>query len=148
MPDKFISLAREFLVSGQIEPQDVATAAAQGVTLIINNRPDGEALGQPKSAEIAKAAKAAGVRYVEIFVDGSGISEKHLDAYDAALSEQTGTTLAFCRTGTRSTLLRSYAAARAGEPIEKIIAEAAVAGYDIRAHEPALRALAIACRPN
>ncbi|MFQ5563175.1 MAG: TIGR01244 family sulfur transferase [Parvularculaceae bacterium] len=142
LSDPFIPLADGFLVAGQISPEDVAQAAAEGVTLIINNRPDGEAPGQPKSADIAKAAEAAGLRYVEIFVDRSGITAAHLDAFDAARAEQTGKTLAFCRTGTRSTTLRSYAAARTGEPVDQIIAEAAAAGYDLRAHEPALRALA------
>ena len=47
-------------VAGQITPDDVTAAAAQGFTFVINNRPDDEQPGQPGGAEIAAAAEAAG----------------------------------------------------------------------------------------
>ena len=63
-------------------------------------------------------------------------------AFDRAMADVGGgETLAFCRSGTRSIVLRSYAAARAGKPVSEIIAEAAAAGYDIAGHAPALEAL-------
>ncbi|MFN3287693.1 MAG: beta-lactamase hydrolase domain-containing protein, partial [Sphingomonadaceae bacterium] len=34
----------------QISPADVAALAAQGVRMVINNRPDGESPGQPAAA--------------------------------------------------------------------------------------------------
>ena len=40
------------LVAGQIGPADVPALKAEGVTMIINNRPDGEDADQPTSAEI------------------------------------------------------------------------------------------------
>ena len=142
MPEKFIPLAEDFLVSPQISEKDLAEAAAAGVTLIINNRPDGEMIGQPKNADLEAAAKALGLKYVFIPVDGRGVGPDQLAAFDAAMGEGPEKTLAFCRTGTRSTLVRSYAAAKAGRPVDEIIAEAAAAGYDIRAHEPALSSFA------
>ena len=51
------------LVSGQIHPDDVPALKKLGVTLIVNNRPDGEDEGQPTSAEIEAAAAAAGIGY-------------------------------------------------------------------------------------
>jgi uncharacterized protein (TIGR01244 family) len=48
------------LVSGQIAPHEVAGLAEQGVTLLVNNRPDGEETGQPLAREIERAADAAG----------------------------------------------------------------------------------------
>ena len=51
------------LVAGQIAPADVAALKAQGVTMIVNNRPDGEDVGQPTSAEIEAAARDAGLDY-------------------------------------------------------------------------------------
>ena len=47
------------LVAGQIGPADVPALKAEGVTMIINNRPDGEDADQPTSAEIEAAARAA-----------------------------------------------------------------------------------------
>jgi len=132
-----------FSVSPQILPSEVSVAASNGVTLIINNRPDGEALGQPKSADIAAAAAAAGITYVHIPVDRSGISADHIAAFDQAIEQANGgKILAFCRSGTRSILVRSYAAANAGEPVAQIIAEAASAGYEIEGHAPKLEELA------
>ena len=43
----FRTIDETLLVTGQISPDDIATAAAQGVRTIINNRPDGEQPGQP-----------------------------------------------------------------------------------------------------
>ena len=57
------SLTNTTLVAGQIAPADVAALKAQGVTMIVNNRPDGEDDGQPTSAEIEAAARAAGIDY-------------------------------------------------------------------------------------
>jgi len=131
-----------FSVSPQISVADVAGAAARGVMLIINNRPDGEMVGQPTSADIEAAAKAAGLSYAFIPVDQRGISEAHLDAFDKAIEEAGGgDVLAYCRSGTRSITVRSYAAARAGEPVDEIIAQAAKAGYDLAGHKPALEAI-------
>ncbi len=132
----------DFSVSPQISVADVAEAAAAGITLIINNRPDGEMSGQPTSAQIAAAAAAAGIGYAHIPVDQSGISAGHLDAFDQAIAGvENPRTLAFCRSGTRSIILRSYAAARAGQPVAALIAEAGTAGYDIGPHAPTLEAL-------
>lgn len=134
-------IAESFFVSPQIGPADIAEAKALGVRLIINNRPDGEELGQPKGAEIEAAARAAGISYVAIPVRGMGIGPAELDAFDKAVAENGGPVLAFCRSGTRSTVLRAYARARAGDPVDDIIREAAEAGYNIGGQKSALIAL-------
>ena len=56
----------EFSVAPQIGPEDVPAAKAQGFVKLINNRPDGEVPGQPTSAEMEQAARAAGLDYVFI----------------------------------------------------------------------------------
>lgn len=138
----FRPLAENFFVAPQIAPEDLRAAAAQGVTLVINNRPDGEEPGQPAGADIEAAAKAAGLAYVAIPIRAADqIVPADLDAFDAALSNNDGAVLAFCRSGARSTVLRAYARARAGEPAEAIIAEAAAAGYDLAPLAGRLRAL-------
>ncbi len=134
-------LADGFFVSPQIVAADVATAKARGVALIINNRPDGEELGQPAGAAIEAAARAAGIAYLAIPVGGAGISEGDLDAFDAAIAKANGSVLAFCRSGTRSTMLRAFARARAGENADAIIEEAMAAGYNLSGQRRALIAL-------
>ena len=58
---EFRTVTDRFSVSPQISLDDVAAAAAQGFTVIINNRPDGEAPGQPTIAEMEAAVHAAGL---------------------------------------------------------------------------------------
>tara|TARA_B100000953_G_scaffold118285_1_gene97467 strand:- start:214 stop:648 length:435 start_codon:yes stop_codon:yes gene_type:complete len=116
----------------QIVPEDVAEAKAMGVKLIINNRPEGEEIGQPDGAEIEAAAKAAGLHYIAIPVTHAGFSTPQVDAMRAALDEnEGGKTLAFCRSGTRSTLLWALAEAKDGKDPDDIAEAAAAAGYDV-----------------
>ena len=57
----FRTLTPNLAVAPQISLEEVNDAAQQGFTRIINNRPDGEDVGQPTGAEIEAAAKALGV---------------------------------------------------------------------------------------
>lgn len=131
MNAKFRPLAEGFLVSPQIAASDIPDAAALGVALVINNRPDGEEPSQPAGSSIAAAAKQAGLQYVAIPVAGMNVAAADLDAFDAAVRAAEGPVLAFCRSGTRSTVLRALARARAGDDVEGLIEEAAEAGYDL-----------------
>lgn len=146
--DKITPVTENFWVASQLTPEDVKDAAGMGVTLIINNRPDGEAPDQPPEKEIRAAAKAAGLSYAFIPVDRSGITPEHTAAFEQAWEDaEPGAALAFCSAGVRSVLVRSYAAARFGKPVDQIIAEAADAGFDIAGHEPALQMLFDAHKP-
>ncbi|MEM1396219.1 MAG: TIGR01244 family sulfur transferase [Pseudomonadota bacterium] len=137
--DPFPSLEPTYFVSPQITAEDVARAKEFGVTLIINNRPDGEEPGQPKGEMIAAAAKANGLAYVEIPIGRTGVTERHLDDFDKA-QNGAGKTLAFCRSGMRSTIVWAMAKARAGEDVASLIQSAADAGYDISGQEALLHA--------
>jgi uncharacterized protein (TIGR01244 family) len=117
-------------VAGQIAAEDVAELAAQGVTMIVNNRPDGEEPGQPEAAAIEAAARAAGLDYHFIPVAG-GLSLEQIDAMAAALAKARGPVLAFCRSGTRSTFLWALARSRMGDPGDELAATAAAAGFDL-----------------
>jgi uncharacterized protein (TIGR01244 family) len=118
------------LVAGQIGADDLQAAKAEGVTMIVNNRPDGEEPGQPPSAEIEAAARAAGIDYRHIPV-GSGFSANQVQAMAAALDEAEGAVLAFCRSGTRSTFLWAMARSSKGDEAEELTRKAAGAGYDL-----------------
>lgn len=142
----FRRLNEKMLVAGQITPEDVAEAAGLGVRLIINNRPDDEAPDQPSGASIKAAADAAALGYVAIPVTHAGISPPQIDAMIEALSAANGPVLAFCRSGTRSTLLWSLARARAGEDPAQLAATAMAAGYDLTPIAPQLATIAAAVR--
>lgn len=117
-------------VSAQITTDDVATAAASGVTRIVNNRPDGEDPGQPTSAEIEAAARAAGLDYRHVPIVGMP-SQDQVDAVGSAL-EDGASTLMYCRSGTRSTMAWALATAARGDlSADDIRAAGAAAGYDL-----------------
>ena len=127
----FRKLDETISVAGQITPDDVAQAAAQGFTFVINNRPDEEQPGQPAAAEIEAAAKAAGLGYRAIPITHAGFSENQVSAMQEALEAAPGPVLAFCRSGTRSTLVWALARARMGDDSGTLEAKAQAAGYDL-----------------
>lgn len=127
----FRRISETILASPQIGLAEVAEAAAQGVTLVINNRPEGESEDQVPGPEIEAAARAAGMDYISIPVTHAGFSEAQVSAMADALAQADGQVLAYCRSGTRSTLLWALAeASRGGDPA-RISDQAAAAGYDI-----------------
>jgi sulfide:quinone oxidoreductase len=110
---------------------------------IINNRPDGEEPGQPTSAEIETAAREFGMRYVHIPVVASQIGEEDVRAFCDAVDNGPGPVLAFCRTGTRSTMM--WALAQAGKmSAEEIVERARDAGYELSGLRPRLEQQAAA----
>ena len=129
-------------VAPQIRPEDVPAIAAAGFTAIVNNRPEGEELGQPTGAEVRAAAEAAGLSYAEIPVTHAGFSATQVEGMAKALEASPGPVLAYCRSGTRSCNLWALAeASRGGDPVE-LTGKAAGAGYDISGIRPLLDALA------
>ena len=117
-------------VAGQIRPEDIEVLKAGGVTMIVNNRPDGEEPGQPPSAEVEAAARAAGLDYRHIPVAG-GLSEGQVQAMTEALEAAEGQVVAFCKSGTRSAYLWALARGQAGEAPEELMQKAVAAGYDL-----------------
>lgn len=114
------------LVDGQIAPEDVAGLKAAGVTLIINNRPDGEDEGQPTSADIEAAATAAGVDYRHVPI-ARGMGPSDVEAMrDAMHAAGSGKLFAFCRSGNRSAL--AWAVAKSEDGVSRDELERCVEG--------------------
>ena len=114
------------LVCGQIRPEEVAGLAEHGVTMIVNNRPDGEDDDQPLAGDIEDAAAAAGISYRHVPIV-RGIGPADVDAMHEAMHEAgDGKVLAFCRSGTRSALTWALAKRSSGalrEELEEKLAE-------------------------
>ena len=119
------------LVSGQIAPHQVAELAGQGVTMLVNNRPDGEEPDQPLAAEIEEAAAAAGIgyRFLPIF---RGIGPADVETMQEAMRDAgDGKLLAFCRSGTRSALTWALAMRDEGAAREEVEEKVTQAGFNI-----------------
>jgi uncharacterized protein (TIGR01244 family) len=117
-------------VAPQISPEDIPAIKAAGFKSIVNNRPDGEAPGQPTSAEMRAAVEKAGLSYHFIPLGRDGVSMDMIEEEKAALEGSAGPVLCYGRSGTRSTTL--WALSQAGKlPADEIVQSAAHAGYDI-----------------
>lgn len=98
---KSVRLAEALTVSPQLEGDDFATLAAEGVRLVVNNRSPGEAPGQLPPAEAACLAATAGIAYCHVPVVFSAVTRADIDAF-AALRAAAEPVHAYCRSGTRS----------------------------------------------
>ena len=138
----FHTLSDKVFASPQISTTDIDEAAAAGVTLIVNNRPDGEDPSADQGDAMQAAAGAAGLSYIAIPIGHSGFSEVQVDQMIGALDAAQGKVLAYCRSGTRSTLLWALAQAKKGIAPDEIARAAMAAGYDITPIRPMVDMLA------
>jgi uncharacterized protein (TIGR01244 family) len=118
------------MVSGQIAPHEVAGLADQGVTVIVNNRPDGEEPGQPLAADIEAAAADAGIPYHFVPII-RGIGPADVEEMQKAMRQaEGGKLLAFCRSGTRSAMTIGLAKREEGASAEEVQQCLTDAGFD------------------
>ncbi len=111
---RVLQLDDDVFVAGQIFERELETAAKQGVRTIVNNRPDDEVGGQPKSADLQKAAEALGMTYVFFPVVSGRITADDVEGFRAIRADLEKPMLVFCRTGARSTQLWELADAADG----------------------------------
>lgn len=148
---EFKTIDEGVFVSGQIIEEDLDVAKSRGVTLVINNRPDGEEPTQPDSNIVKSWADARGMDYRHIPVTGAHIDLKAIAEFGILLSESEGAVLAFCRSGMRSCTLWALAHAAVDDLTnDEILAVAKNAGYDLGAMTIGLESVRKAARsgPN
>lgn len=133
--NEFRKLNERVWVSPQISADDVAQAQSLGIRMIVNNRPEGEAADQTPGDRIEAAATAAGLSYVAIPIGHGGFSDPQIAAMGEVIARGEPV-LAYCRSGTRSTLLWALAEARRGAEPEALAQAAARAGYSLDAIRP------------
>ena len=124
----------EFLsVAGQIGKADIAEIAKAGFATIINHRPDDEEPGQLGHGDAEVEAKKRGLEYRYQPVTTGSITRAQVVEFEKMLLRSPQPVLAHCRSGTRCYLM--WAATRVlfnDESALKLVAEAAVKGYDLR----------------
>ena len=106
-------VAADVCVAPQLDPAAMAWAAQNGFKSVVNNRPDFEGgPDQPTSAAIEAAARAAGLEYAFLPVNGAYQSPEEITRFAELLRTLPRPLLAFCRSGARSGKL--YRAATGG----------------------------------
>jgi len=123
-------LTDAFTVSPQIEPKHLHEIAGAGFRSVLCNRPDGEEPGQSSYERIAEAAREEGLEVRSVPITSGTITPETLEDFRIALREMPGPVLAYCRSGTRCTML--WAIAQHGVmDDEEIERRAGAAGYDV-----------------
>ncbi len=123
-------------MSKQIHNHDIYEAAQRGISLIINNRPDGEDFGQPSNGILESIAKEKGIDWLWIPVESGQIYETDIEAILKGFDSDSGNILLFCRSGTRSSLLWAFASAKTGnKTTQEILEMTEAAGHDFSAYK-------------
>lgn len=138
-------LADKLFVSPQPTREDIHDAARLGIRSIICNRPDGEEEGQPAFQDVLQWCKEAGIG--QVFhqpVTAPAITRADADRFQTLLTETEAPVLAYCRTGTRSSLLWAYHQAANGMPVADAVSAAKQAGIDLTPFEARLNEAAVA----
>jgi len=121
-------LSPKLWIMAQPDLSAIATLPQQGFAALINNRPDGEEPGQAGSAAEAAAARAAGLSYAHIPVQGLLLTEQDAARFRQEVEAAPGPVVAHCRSGTRSFLLWVMGGDLGGSSNAEILSRADKAG--------------------
>ena len=123
-------LPDDFSVSPQVDVDHVREIAGAGFKSILCNRPDHVDPEQPMYDAIAKAAAHEGLEVAWVPIVGGRMTPGALEEFRKALDEMPRPMLAYCRSGTRCTML--WAITQHGAMDDTDIAQrASNAGYDV-----------------
>jgi sulfide:quinone oxidoreductase len=127
--NKIVQITPRFAVTGALAPADLAVAAGLGFRAVLSNLPDGELPAAPDSAEERALAAQAGLGFAHVPVrkgdmDLAAIAE----GVRAALGDLAPPVLAHCASGQRSALAWAAAAAL-DQPVDRVLAALAAAGF-------------------
>jgi uncharacterized protein (TIGR01244 family) len=130
------SISSHVFVTSQLEPKQIPNLLYQGIKILIDLRPDGEAKDQPSSTDMQKAAELRGLKFFYIPVPHENIPDEAVAALRAGLSDNNQSALLYCRTGRRA--VRTFALAEASRPdgptaeaIQKMVKQAGFTADDL-----------------
>ncbi|MEO9574089.1 MAG: TIGR01244 family sulfur transferase [Tateyamaria sp.] len=130
-----------YFVAPQLDPADMPDVAAAGITTIICNRPDEEVPPPFQADAMEDAARAAGLGFVRLPLTHQAMTPPNVAAQKEHATLADGPVLAYCASGTRSTVVWCFG--QAGEmATDDILATARAGGYDLENLRPTLEAIA------
>lgn len=133
-------LTEHISASPQILMSDIDAVKEAGFKSIISNRPDGEMPGQPLAADLEASLKEQGIEMRYIPMSPGALTLELVEEMTAALDELPKPVLAFCASGTRSTILWCCANAKS-LGVDTVLNKAAAAGYNLEQLRPTLTQL-------
>lgn len=133
-------LSPDYFVSPQIEVGDVPQIKAAGIKTVICNRPDEEVPPSHQAAALQAAVEAAGLGFVLMPVTHSTMTSDLVAAQRDVIAHNDGPVLAYCASGTRSSIVWALGAV-SDMSVDDILSATAAAGYDLGGMRPTLEAM-------
>ncbi|CCK77028.1 conserved hypothetical protein [Oleispira antarctica RB-8] len=134
-------LSDQLSVSPQIALDDISKLSALGFKSVICNRPDKESDDQPAMQDIEQAVIAAGLIWQHQPVVSGNINDQDVEDFAQLLAKLPQPVFAFCRTGTRCSIL--WALSQANKmSVDDILNTTANAGYNLNDQQARLESLA------
>ena len=137
----FVCIDKNYHVSPQIEPQQIAEIAGNGFVKIICNRPDMEVSPFYSSSVMEDLAKENNIEFHLIELTHEMMTPETAARQRELVLNCKGPVLAYCASGARCSLLWAIGEANAGNDPNIILAKTLAAGYDFSNFEASLRTL-------
>ena len=134
-------ITKSFFAAPQISAEDIPEIAATGIKRVICNRPDIEVPPSHQAAVLEQAARDVGLEFFVRPLTHQTMTPDVIAENRALIEDCDGPVLAYCASGTRSTIAWALGAAR-DMPVEEIITAARNGGYDLSNLRPTLEAAA------
>lgn len=132
-------LTPQFFVAPQIDPAQIELLNAQGFTMILCNRPDGEVPASHSADAMQTAATAAGIRFAYLPLTHQTMTLDVIDENRALTEGPDEKVLAYCASGTRSCI--AWALGQRGkQSADALLLTAQKAGYNLDQLRAVLRA--------
>jgi sulfide:quinone oxidoreductase len=123
-------IINDYVVSDQITEEDIEQLKEAGFKTIFCNRPDNEEQNQVTVKSIQDKAIESGLNFIHQPVIGGQISQNDIDQFSDYFDAAEKPIFAYCRTGTRSSML--WALSESGKrSIDEILQLTSAAGYNL-----------------
>ena len=123
-------IIEDYVVSDQITEEDIEQLKEAGFKTIFCNRPDNEEQNQVTVKSIQDKAVKSGLNFIHQPVIGGQITQNDIDEFSDHYDDAEKPIFAYCRTGTRSSML--WALSESGKrSIDEILRLTSAAGYNL-----------------
>ena len=127
---KLNKIIEDYVVSDQIIEEDIVKLKEAGFKTIFCNRPDNEEKNQVTVNSIRDKVIENGLDFIHQPVVGGQISQNDVDQFSDYYDNAEKPIFAYCRTGTRSSML--WALSESGKrPVDEILQLTFAAGYNL-----------------
>ena len=130
-----------FFAAPQISPQDMPVLAEEGFVRVLCNRPDMEVPPSHQAAAMEVAAQEAGIEFFVMPLTHQSMTPEIIAQNKAIIDGCDGKVLAYCASGTRTTIAWALGSATEMDA-DEIIAAARAGGYELEGLRPTLQASA------